>query len=75
MKLPVLKPQEVLRALEGAGFYIHHQSGSQARLLHRARADLRVTIPMHSRDLPRSTLSRILRQAQLTPEEFLRLLR
>jgi predicted RNA binding protein YcfA (HicA-like mRNA interferase family) len=26
--LPTLKPKEVLKALQRAGFYIHHQTGS-----------------------------------------------
>ena len=27
-RLPALKPKEVIRALERAGFFIHHTSGS-----------------------------------------------
>ena len=74
MTLPVLKPKEVLRALLKAGFYIHHQTGSHARLFHKERSELRVTIPIHSKDLPVKTLHRILKQADLTPEEFKELL-
>ncbi|MBI3684288.1 MAG: sigma-70 family RNA polymerase sigma factor [Acidobacteria bacterium] len=51
-KLPVLKPREVLQALFRAGFYIHHQTGSHARLFHRTRSDPRVTVPIHSKDRP-----------------------
>lgn len=29
-RLPVVKPRELLRALQGAGFYVHHQAGSHA---------------------------------------------
>lgn len=60
-RLPVLKPKEVLRALQSAGFYIHHQSGSHARLFHRDQAELSVTIPMHNKDLPPKTLKSIIR--------------
>jgi len=73
--LLVLKPKEVIHALQGAGFYIHHQTGSHARLFHRTKSHLRVTIPIHSRDIPRPTLSRILKQAELSPKEFLKYLR
>ena len=69
-KLPVLKAKEVVRALERAGFYIHHQAGSHARLLHRTKPDLRVTIPIHSKDIPPSLLRRIMKQAALTEQEF-----
>lgn len=73
--LPVLKPRRVLRALMRAGFVIHHQSGSHAQLRHPLKPHLHVTIPRHDRfDLPRSVLRSILRQAELTEEEFLKLL-
>jgi len=73
--LPTLKGREVLRALLKGGFYIHHQRGSHARLFHQSRPELRVTVPVHSKGLPEKTLRRILKQADLTDEEFLDLLR
>ena len=42
--LPILKPQELVRALLRGGFYIHHQTGSHARLLHRTRPELKVRV-------------------------------
>jgi predicted RNA binding protein YcfA (HicA-like mRNA interferase family) len=41
--LPSIKPRECIRALERAGFYIGHQTGSHARLFRRTRPKLRVT--------------------------------
>jgi predicted RNA binding protein YcfA (HicA-like mRNA interferase family) len=73
-KLPVLKAKEVVRALERAGFYIHHQTGSHARLLHRSQTDPRVTVPIHSKDIPPSLLRRILKQAGLREDEFAELI-
>lgn len=73
--LPTLKAREVLQALLRGGFYVHHQKGSHARLFHKDRSELRVTIPIHTKDLPEKTLRRILRQADLTVEEFLQLLK
>ena len=72
-KLPVLRPKDVLRVLRRAGFTIHHQTGSHARLLHSTRPD-RVTLPIHPGDLPVFVLMSIIRQAGLTKEEFLVLL-
>ncbi len=69
-KLPALKPKDVIAALTRAGFYVRRQSGSHARLLHRTRPELRVTVPIHNKDLPLGTLRNILRQANVTPEEF-----
>jgi predicted RNA binding protein YcfA (HicA-like mRNA interferase family) len=72
--LPIIKGRDVMRALQRGGFYVHHQTGSHARLLHRTRTELRVTVPIHSGDMPKGTLRRIIKQAGLTVEEFLELL-
>ena len=72
-KLPILRPKEVLRALRRAGFYIHHQTGSHARLLDPTRTG-RVTVPIHPGDLPAFVVMSVIRPAGLTKEEFLSLL-
>ncbi len=73
--LPALKPREVLRVLMRMGFYIHHQTGSHAQLRHPKKPRLRVTIPRHEGfDLPKSLVRTILKQAEVTVEEFLELL-
>ena len=69
--LPLLKPRLILLA----GFYVNHQSGSHAQLRHPIRTHLRVTVSRHDRfDIPRPVLRSILRQAELSVEEFLALL-
>jgi predicted RNA binding protein YcfA (HicA-like mRNA interferase family) len=73
--LPVVKAKDCLKALQGAGFFLDHQTGSHARLFHHTRPELRVTIPIHNKDLPQGTLKSILRQAGLSVEEFLELLK
>ena len=72
--LPVVKSRQVISALLKGGFYLHHQTGSHARLIHETRFDLKVTVPVHSKDIPKGTLRRIIKQADLTVEEFLQLL-
>jgi predicted RNA binding protein YcfA (HicA-like mRNA interferase family) len=72
--LPVLKPKKIVRALEQAGFYIHHSSGSHVQMKHAGKPELRVTIPYHSTDVPPGTLNSIIRQSGLSREEFLKLL-
>jgi len=54
--LPVVKARDCLKALQRAGFIIDHQTGSHARLFHSTRADLKVTIPIHNKDLPQAHL-------------------
>jgi predicted RNA binding protein YcfA (HicA-like mRNA interferase family) len=57
--------------LHRAGFAIHHVSGGHYILKREDRADLRVTLLWHSKDLKRRTLTSIINQAGLTVEEFL----
>jgi len=73
-KLPALKPRKVLKALKKAGFYIHHQRGSHIHLKHSDYPKKRIVIPYHNRDLAPKTLRSIIKQANLTIEEFIDLL-
>lgn len=71
VKLPTLKPSDVLKKLEKAGFNVSRQTGSHARLIH---SDGRATtVAIHNRDLPKGTLRAILRQCEMTIEEFLKI--
>jgi predicted RNA binding protein YcfA (HicA-like mRNA interferase family) len=72
--LPALRPAKVLKALQRAGFYIHHTKGSHHFLKHPDRPGVRVTLAMHNDDLKRKTLASIIEQAGYTTEEFLELL-
>jgi predicted RNA binding protein YcfA (HicA-like mRNA interferase family) len=73
-RLPAVRPREVLRALQRAGFFIHHTSGSHYILKHPDNPQLRVTLAYHNRDLKRRTLESIIEGAGLTHEEFIDLL-
>lgn len=73
-KLTNLRPREVVRALQKAGFYIHETSGPHVQLKHPSKPG-RVTVPWHERfDLPPHIVKSILRQAGLTNREFFELL-
>lgn len=71
--LPMLTARRVIRALERAGFEVQRQTGSHVRLKH---VDGRVvTVPVHaSQDIGRGLLRKILRDADITPADFLALL-
>jgi predicted RNA binding protein YcfA (HicA-like mRNA interferase family) len=73
-QLPVLKSRDVINALRRAGFYIHHQTGSHVQLKHHDKTWIRVTIPFHRGDLPKPVIRSIIRQAELTVQEFIDLL-
>ena len=73
-KLPILRANELIRALEEAGFQIIRQRGSHVRMKH---PDGRiVTVPVHpGQDIGRGLLRKILRDAELTREAFIALLK
>lgn len=72
-QLPIVRSNELIRALEKAEFKFVRQRGSHARLRH---ADGRVvTVPVHSgQDIGRGLLRKILRDTELTVDELLDLL-
>lgn len=72
-ELPALRPREVVTALQQVGFLLKRQTGSHAILY---KPDIRrpISIPTHPKDLPIGTLRAIIRQANLTVSEFLKLL-
>ena len=72
--LPVVRPRQLIRALERAGFFVHHIRGSHHYMRHPDRPGLLITVPVHTRDLKRGTLRAILRQAGLTPDDLRSLL-
>lgn len=74
--LPSLKAVDVIRALERGGFVVVRTSGSHHRLVHRTDASRATTVPMHKgRDLPKPFVRSIIKQAGLSLEEFLDLLK
>ncbi|MCX9075697.1 MAG: type II toxin-antitoxin system HicA family toxin [Candidatus Methanoperedens sp.] len=74
MKLPVISGKETLKALERAGFVVVRQRGSHIRIKKvTSEKVIKITIPLHE-TLDRGTLKSILRNAELTVEEFVDLL-
>jgi predicted RNA binding protein YcfA (HicA-like mRNA interferase family) len=72
-RLPTLKPQQLIQALERAGFHIDHQTGSHV-VMRRERDDVRVVVPWHSHDLGRGLTLQILKSAGLTRDDLIDLL-
>lgn len=73
VKLPVLKPRQVIAAIEQLGFVEVRQRGSHKQFRH---SDGRVTtIPDHrGRDLSPNLLRKILEDIRVKPEDFLKLI-
>ena len=73
-KVPSLNYNKVISALRRDGWVVVRQKGSHIRLQkHTAEETLKLVIPAH-RPIKRSTLSHIIKQANLNLEKFLKLL-
>lgn len=70
-KLPVISAAEVIRAFERLGFTIVRQRGSHIVL---RRGSSGCVVPNH-RELKTGTLSGVLKQAGVSPDEFVKALR
>ena len=71
LKLPVVSGRKTIKALEKAGFRIVRIKGSHVKLKKGTRV---VIVPLHD-ELSKGTLLSIIRQAGLTKQQFLELLR
>ena len=72
-KVPVISGRKCLQTLSRAGFYLKRQTGSHM-ILRRDDPFAQVVVPDH-KELDRSTLRAIIRQAALSVDEFLKLLK
>ena len=72
-KLPVISGRKCVRALEWAGFYLKRQTGSHL-VLRRDEPFAQVVVPDY-KVLDRGTLRAIIRQADLSVDELVSLLR
>ncbi len=71
-RLPRISGRECIKALEKAGFYFKRREGSHI-ILRRDEPFAQVVVPEHD-ELDRGTLRAIIRQANLSVDEFLGLL-
>lgn len=69
-RLPALRPQEVIRILQKAGFVPWRQKGSHLTM-YRESDNRALTVPTHfSKTIPKGTLRTIIKQAGLSVEGF-----
>lgn len=71
-KLPRVSGREAVRALEKLGFYVKRQHGSHV-ILRRDNPFAQTVVPDH-KELDRGTLRAILRQTDLSIDDFCRLI-
>ena len=72
-KLPAIKPKQLIRALERAGWQLDRVRGSHYIMAHADR-DQMVPVPYHNRDIKSGTLSGILSSTGISRDELRKLL-
>ena len=68
-RLPGARAKEVIKALERAGFLFERQQGSHATYRH-PQTKRTTVVPVHSKELPRWLLKKIIKEAGLTEDQF-----
>ena len=73
IKLPRISGRQAIKRFEKCGYCVVRQKGSHIRLVHPANAVRKpLTVPYH-RELGTGLLRKLLRDAEISLEEFLRL--
>jgi len=74
-KMPVVSGKELIKVLRRYGFWVERQKGSHVRLIFKSLdKTIKLTIPLHD-PLKKGTLSRILKDAGISVEELLSLMK
>lgn len=73
MKIPSLGHKKLIRVLKKIGFEEARQTGSHLILLNKKSKKI-IPVPIHNKDIKRGLLAGIIKQADLTTEEFIKLL-
>jgi predicted RNA binding protein YcfA (HicA-like mRNA interferase family) len=69
-EIPSLSYRRVINSLQRAGFIVVRQKGSHIRLQKRTREKiLKLTVPAHT-PIKKTTLAKIIKDANLSVEEF-----
>jgi len=74
-KLPVIKDRELIRVLHRLGFFEHPERGT-SHLVCKHPDGRRTTVARHpGKDIPRGTLQAILRDMNISTEQFVNFLK
>jgi len=74
MKLPVIRPKHLIKILEKKGCIFKRQSGSH-RIFYCPENKKIITVPMHAEDIKKGLLRSIIKELNLSVEEFINLLK
>ena len=68
-KLPVLTPKKIIKIMVREGFSIDHITGSHYVLLNSLTGKI-ITVPYHSKDLPKGTIHSIIKMSGIEINKF-----
>jgi predicted RNA binding protein YcfA (HicA-like mRNA interferase family) len=71
-KLSGFKYRDIVTRLKSHGFTFYRQAAGSHEIWFNETTNRFTTIPNHKGDMPEGTLKAILKQANITPEEFIR---
>ena len=75
MKLPILSAHKIIKILEKEGFQVLRQKGSHISLYKKTKKKTLLVVVPNKKEIKIGTLIGILKQSNLTREEFLDLLK
>lgn len=70
-RLAGFRYRAIVKRLKSLGFTFDRQAAGSHEIWYNPETDRYTTIPNHPGDIPEGTLRAILKQAGMTPEEFL----
>lgn len=72
-QLSGFKYREIVKTLKKFGFEFHRQAAGSHEIWYNPKSGRYTTIPNHTGDMPEGTLKAILRQANISATEFIKL--
>lgn len=73
-KIPRITSKKLIKSLLKNGYYIDHQTGSHV-IFYKNDLNNTIVVPNHNKDLKIWTLKNILKQAKLTTDDLIEMLR
>lgn len=70
-RLAGFRYREIVKIMQSFGFVFDRQAAGSHEIWYNPETNRYTTIPNHTGDMPEGTLRAILKQAGITPEEFL----
>ena len=70
-RLAGFRYREIIKKLKKFGFSFYRQAAGSHEIWHNEQTKKFTTIPNHTGDMPEGTLRAILKQADITPDDFL----